>query len=453
MIEGLAEVDEHLMEKYLEGEKITPDGDLKAAVRAGTIAMKLVPGDLRRVLQEQGRAAAARRGGRLPAVAARHPAGRRASTRRPASRRRARPSDDAPFSALAFKIMNDQLRGPARLPARVLGHARGRAPASTTRRKRQEGARSAACSRCTPTSARRSRRSRRATSPRWSASSDARTGDTLCDAEQADRAGVDGLPGAGDRGRDRAEDARPTRRSSALSLARLALEDPTFRVTADAETGQTLIHGMGELHLEIIVDRLLREFKVEANVGKPQVAYRETIRQKARGPGQVRPADRRPRPVRRRVARGRARRAGQRASCSRTRSWAARSRASTSRRSRRASRRRWRPACSPATRWSTSRSSLTDGCYHEVDSSEMAFKIAGSMGFKEALPQGQARPARAGDGRRGGDARGVHGRGHRRPQQPPRPDRLDGGARGRRRSSAPTCRSARCSATRPTCAR
>src|SRR5205814_9997227 len=60
-------------------------------------------------------------------------------------------------------------------------------------------------------------------------------------------------------------------------LARLAEEDPTFRVTSDEETGQTLIAGMGELHLEILVDRLLREFKVDANVGRPQVAYRETV--------------------------------------------------------------------------------------------------------------------------------------------------------------------------------
>src|SRR3989440_322466 len=64
-----------------------------------------------------------------------------------------------------------------------------------------------------------------------------------------------------------------------VSLSRLALEDPTFRVTSEEETGQTLIHGMGELHLEIIVDRLLREFTVDANVGRPQVAYRETIRE------------------------------------------------------------------------------------------------------------------------------------------------------------------------------
>ena len=62
----------------------------------------------------------------------------------------------------------------------------------------------------------------------------------------------------------------------AIALQKLAEEDPTFRVSTNHETGQTIIAGMGELHLEIIVDRLLREFKVEANVGKPQVAYRET---------------------------------------------------------------------------------------------------------------------------------------------------------------------------------
>jgi elongation factor G len=67
----------------------------------------------------------------------------------------------------------------------------------------------------------------------------------------------------------------------AASLARLADEDPTFQVQSDEETGQTLIHGMGELHLEVIVDRLLREFSVDANVGRPQVAYRETIRRPA----------------------------------------------------------------------------------------------------------------------------------------------------------------------------
>jgi elongation factor G len=65
-----------------------------------------------------------------------------------------------------------------------------------------------------------------------------------------------------------------------LALSRLAQEDPSFRVRTDEESGQTIISGMGELHLDIIVDRMRREFKVEANIGKPQVAYRETIRKK-----------------------------------------------------------------------------------------------------------------------------------------------------------------------------
>lgn len=69
------------------------------------------------------------------------------------------------------------------------------------------------------------------------------------------------------------------------ALARLAEEDPTFKVRTDEETGQTIISGMGELHLDIIVDRMNREFKVECNVGKPQVAYRETIRKAVKAEG------------------------------------------------------------------------------------------------------------------------------------------------------------------------
>ena len=78
-----------------------------------------------------------------------------------------------------------------------------------------------------------------------------------------------------------------------MALAKLAQEDPTFNVRTDIDSGQTIIAGMGELHLEIIVDRMMREYKVEANVGKPQVNYRETIRGARRGGGQVHSPDRR----------------------------------------------------------------------------------------------------------------------------------------------------------------
>jgi len=73
----------------------------------------------------------------------------------------------------------------------------------------------------------------------------------------------------------------------------LAEEDPTFKVHTDEDSGQTIISGMGELHLEILVDRMKREYKVEANVGEPKVAFRETIRQNGRSRGQVHPANRR----------------------------------------------------------------------------------------------------------------------------------------------------------------
>ncbi len=83
-----------------------------------------------------------------------------------------------------------------------------------------------------------------------------------------------------------------------IAMSRLAEEDPTFRIRTDEETNQTIISGMGELHLDIIVDRMRREFNVQANVGRPQVAYRETIKKKVEAEGKYIQSDRRPRPVR-----------------------------------------------------------------------------------------------------------------------------------------------------------
>jgi elongation factor G len=167
-----------------------------------------------------------------------------------------------------------------------------------------------------------------------------------------------------------------------IALQRLQMEDPSFNVRSDEETGQTIMGGMGELHLEILVDRMLREFKVEANVGKPQVAYRETITQTVEAEGKY---------VRQTGGKG------QYGHC-----WV-----------------RLIPQA-PGTGFSFEnvivggaipkefikpiekgiveameggilagypmvdiRVEVTDGSYHDVDSSEMAFKIAGSMGFKD----------------------------------------------------------------------
>jgi elongation factor G len=167
-----------------------------------------------------------------------------------------------------------------------------------------------------------------------------------------------------------------------LSLNRLALEDPTFKVNVDPETNQTLIHGMGELHLEIIVDRLLREFKVEANVGKPQVAYRETIREKAEGQGRF------------------VRQTGGRGQYGDVWLEVEPAAAGTgvvfeNKLKGPAIPREYVPAVEKGVKEAAEtgilagypmvdvKVALTDGSYHEVDSSEMAFKIAGSMAFKD----------------------------------------------------------------------
>jgi elongation factor G len=187
-----------------------------------------------------------------------------------------------------------------------------------------------------------------ATSPRPVGLKDVITGDTLCDPEHVIQLEKMLFPepviSVAVEPKTKADQEK-----MGLALQRLAKEDPSFRMSTDQESGQTIIAGMGELHLEIIVDRMKREFKVEANVGKPQVAYRETIRAKVDQEGKF---------VRQSGGRGQyghvwitlepSERA--RVTSSSTASLAARSRRNTSRPSTRASRKRPRTACSPATR-------------------------------------------------------------------------------------------------------
>ena len=215
-----------------------------------------------------------------------------------------------------------------------------------------------------------------------------------------------------------------------LSIQKLAEEDPTFKVHQDVETGQTVIGGMGELHLDILVDRMKREFKVEANVGKPQVAYKETIKRKVDkvefthkkqtgGSGQfakvlisIEPfsgEDGATYEFENKVTGGRIPR-------------------------------EYIPSVDAGAQDAMQygvlagyplvnlKVTLLDGQYHDVDSSEMAFKIAGSQALKKAAATSPAGHPGADHGRRGHHARGLHGRCDRRPELPPWPDPGHGGA-------------------------
>ena len=177
-----------------------------------------------------------------------------------------------------------------------------------------------------------------------------------------------------------------------VALARLAEEDPSFRVTADPESGQTVIKGMGELHLDILIDRMRREFKVGANVGQPQVAYRETIGRDVHRRPHPPEADRRGRPVRARQDRAGAGWSRARASPSRARSWAAPCPRSTS------------PAVEKGIELARQggivagfpvidfKARLVDGASHDVDSSSLAFEIAARVGVLRR-PAGERRRA------------------------------------------------------------
>jgi elongation factor G len=174
-----------------------------------------------------------------------------------------------------------------------------------------------------------------------------------------------------------------------LALQRLSEEDPTFRVYTDDETGQNIIAGMGELHLEIIVDRLTREFKVDANVGKPQVAYREAIRRRAHGTGRF---------IRQTGGKGQFGHVELEAEPGEPGSgFVFHDRVTQGRIPR-----EYIPAAEKGIRDALATGvvagfpvldiavSLVDGSYHSVDSSEQAFQIAGSMGIKDALRKGDA---------------------------------------------------------------
>lgn len=280
LIEAVAERDDDLMMKYLEGEELTVE-EIKAGIRKATVAVEIIPVLCGSSYKNKGVQPL------LDAIVDYMPSpldvpaikGTVPGTDEETERHS---SDDEPFSALAFKIMTDPYVGKLAFFRVYSGTLKsGSYVYNSTKGKRER------IGRILLMHANHREEVDEVYAGDIAAAvglKDTTTGDTLCleedpvilesmefpepviqvAIEPKTKAGQDKMSAA---------------------LQKLAEEDPTFRTYTDAETGQTIIAGMGELHLEIIVDRLLREFKVEANVGKPQVAYRETIRKAVKAEG------------------------------------------------------------------------------------------------------------------------------------------------------------------------
>ena len=379
MIEAIAETDEELFEKYCEGEELTIE-ELKAALRKATIDNKIVPVVCGTSYKNKGVQKLLDAvidympcPTDVPAIKGINPDSGEEDVRHS--------SDDEPFAALAFKIMTDPFVGKLCFFRVYSGtiEAGGTAYNPGKRARERFG-------RILQMHA----NDRKDLDICYSGDiaavvsvKNTTTGDTLCDEknpiilesmefpEPVIRVAIEPKTKAGEE-------------KMGIALSKLAEEDPTFRTYTDGDTGQTIIAGMGELHLEIIVDRLLREFKVEANVGQPQVAYKETIRRGADsdlkyarqsgGKGQyghvkihIEPNEPGAGFVFENTVVGGA------------------------------IPKEYIPAVEDGIKSAMEsgvlagynvvdvKVNLYDGSYHEVDSSEMAFKIAGSMAFKEAM--------------------------------------------------------------------
>ena len=280
MIEKLADHDDVIMEKYLGGEEITEE-EIKKALRKATISMKLNPVLCGSSFKNKGVQLLLDAIIEylpspidLPPVKGVNPDNEGEIERRP--------DDNEPFSALAFKIMTDPFVGQLtyfRVYSGVLnsGSYLHNSTKDTTER----------IGRLLKMHANKREEIKAVYAGEIAAAvglKNTTTGDTLCDKDKPIILERIEFPepviSIAIEPKTKADQEKMT-----LSLQKLAQEDPSFRLKTDEETGQTIISGMGELHLEIIVDRLMREFKVEANVGKPQVAYRETIKGKVESEG------------------------------------------------------------------------------------------------------------------------------------------------------------------------
>jgi len=280
LVETVAENDDEMLHKFLEGETISP-AELRASLRRSTIALKVFPVVVGTAFKNKGvqpllDAVVDYLPSPLDAgeVKGTNPDNGQIITRKPA--------DSEPFSALAFKIMADPFvgqltfirvySGQLKSGDSVLNAGRGRSERigrllKMHANKREDINEILAGDICAAVGLK-----------------NVSTGDTICDekhpiALESITFAVPVISVAVE------PKTKADQEKMGMALSKLAQEDPTFKVHTDPDSGQTIISGMGELHLEIIVDRMMREYKVEANVGKPQVAYRETIRRKAEAEG------------------------------------------------------------------------------------------------------------------------------------------------------------------------
>jgi elongation factor G len=282
MIEACADVDDAIMEKFLDGKSSqVPEEQIHAALRKGTCEFKFVPVVCGSAFKNKGVQLLLDAVVNylpspldIPPVTGTNPENNKEGER-PAK-------DDAPFSALAFKIANDPFVGTLTFFRVYSGTlTSGTSVLNATRTKKER------IGRILRMHANKREELKECVAGNIYAAvgmRDTRTGDTLCDEKNPIVLERMTFP-------DPVISIAIEPRTQAdldklgLSLQKLALEDPSFRTFTNEETGQTIIAGMGELHLEIIVDRLKREFKVEANVGRPEVAYREAIRQRTEAEG------------------------------------------------------------------------------------------------------------------------------------------------------------------------
>ncbi len=378
MIEVIADVDDHLMEKYISGAGISEESVI-AALRKGTIALKFVPVLCGAAFKNKGIQQL------LDAIVHYLPSPLDVPPVRGIVKGNAQPpvrraSDDEPFSALVFKIMTDPFVGQLAFFRVYSGQLQTGVTIYNSTKDSSERV-----GRLLKMHANKREEIKEVYCGDIAAAvglKNVNTGDTISDKKSPIVLEAIEFPAPVIAVAIEPK-TKPDQEKLSIALGKLIREDPTFKVHTDPDTGQTIIEGMGELHIEILVDRMVREFGVAANVGKPQVAYRETIRQRAEAEGKF------------------IRQTGGRGQYGHVKIALEPIAPGTGFEFENeivggAIPREYVPAVEQGVREALEtgvlagyevvdvKVTLLDGSYHEVDSSEMAFKIAGSMALKEA---------------------------------------------------------------------